>query len=126
MYDVYSGDKNIIYYHSYWKLAKDEALVIKVNPPECDSWNFQLNNYWMESLDYRYHNICINKKGAHYEQDGSVRIAVSHEDPGIPNWIETANHLEGTMCWRWYRLKDQSTAPQPKCKLVQLNDLMDH
>ena len=48
------GDPNICYYHSYWKLAPDEALVIEVTPPECESWNFQLDNHWMESLDYRY------------------------------------------------------------------------
>ena len=47
------GDSNIIYHHSHWKLGPDEALVIEVQPPECDTWNFQLNNYWMESLDYR-------------------------------------------------------------------------
>ena len=46
------GDPNIIYYHSHWKLEPDQALVIEVKPPDCDSWNFQLNNYWMESLDY--------------------------------------------------------------------------
>ena len=53
------GDANIIYYHSYWNLKIDEALLIRVKPPVCDSWNFQLNNYWMESLDYRYFTICI-------------------------------------------------------------------
>ena len=38
------GDPNIRYYHSYWKLGPDEALVIRARVPKCDNWNFQLNN----------------------------------------------------------------------------------
>jgi hypothetical protein len=114
------GDDSIIYYHSYWKLDPEEALVIEVLPPACDAWNFQLNNYWMESLDYRYHNVCINKGGAHYENDGRVRVVVAHEDPEVPNWIETAGHTEGTMCWRWYRLQEGSAPVEPMCTVVQL------
>lgn len=117
------GDETIIYYHSYWKLEPDEALLIEVTPPACDAWNFQLNNYWMESLDYRYHNICINKHGATYEADGSVRVVVAHEDPGMANWIETASHNEGTMCWRWYRVHPGSQAVQPSCSVVKINAL---
>lgn len=45
------GDPNICYFHSYWELGPEDALVIEVMPPECESWNFQLNNHWMESLD---------------------------------------------------------------------------
>ena len=117
------GDDSIIYYHSYWNIEPGEVLLIEVKPPECDAWNFQLNNFWMESLDYRYHNICINKQGAHYEPDGRVRIAVSHEDPGIPNWIETAAHREGTMCWRWYRIHQDSQAIQPSCRILKKDEL---
>jgi hypothetical protein len=117
------GDPEIIYYHSHWKLAADEALVIQVKPPDCDSWNFQLNNYWMESLDYRYHTICINKATAVYHPDGSVKVVVSHTDPGMPNWLETAGHTEGTMCWRWYRLAEGAEPVEPECKVVKLSDL---
>ena len=113
------GDAAIIYYHSHWKLAPDEALIITVKPPECDSWNFQLNNYWMESLDYRYFHVSVNKASATYEPDGSVRIIVAHEDPGKPNWIDTCGHTEGTMCWRWYRLKPGEAAVQPRCTVVK-------
>lgn len=109
------GDANIIYYHSYWKLDPDEMLEIRVTPPECDSWNFQLNNYWMESLDYRYFTVCINKASAVYEKDGSVVVVVAHQAPGHPNWINTCNHTEGTMCWRWYRLPSGAQPIEPQC-----------
>jgi hypothetical protein len=113
------GDASIIYYHSYWKLDPDEALLIEVKPPECDSWNFQLNNYWMESLDYRYFTICINKASAIYEPDGSVKVIVAHKDPDHPNWIDTCGHHEGTMLWRWYRLAEGAVAVEPGCKVIK-------
>lgn len=117
------GDAGIFYYHSHWKLASDEVLVIRVKPPECDSWNFQLNNYWMESLDYRYFHICINKSGAVYNPDGSVTVIVAHRDPGVPNWIETAGHAEGTMCWRWYRLLPGAVPVTPDCRVVKILEI---
>jgi hypothetical protein len=119
------GDKNIIYYHSYWKLAGDEALVITVNPPECDSWNFQLNNYWMESLDYRYFNICVSKGNAVYEKDGSIKVVVAKDNPGIGNWIDTCRHTEGTMCWRWYRLPEGAMPVQPTCEVIKLKEIVN-
>jgi hypothetical protein len=115
--DAAGGDPSIIYYHSYWKLEAGQFLVIEVTPPVCDSWNFQLNNYWMESLDYRYFTVCINKAGAVYENDGSVRIIVAHTDPGHPNWINTCGHTEGTMLWRWYRLPAGQVPPEPRCSV---------
>ena len=117
------GDADIIYYHSHWKLNKNEALVIQVKPPDCDTWNFQLNNYWMESLDYRYFNICVNKGNAEYNSDGSVKVVVAHTDPGLPNWIDTCGHEEGTMCWRWYRLGKNTKPLEPDCEVVILDQL---
>jgi len=114
------GDPNICYYHSYWSLGPEEALVIEATPPECDAWNFQLDNHWMESLDYRYHKIHVNKHTAVYADDGSVRIVVAHRDPGVPNWIDTAGHSQGTMCFRWIRAAEH---PQPRCRVVKLAEL---
>jgi hypothetical protein len=96
------GDPNIYYFHSAWRLADDEALVIEADDiPDCQTWNFVLQNWWMESLDYRHHNIHFNKETASYEPDGSVKIIVAHHKPGHPNWVETAGHNMGTLCWRW-------------------------
>ncbi|MBW2525634.1 MAG: DUF1214 domain-containing protein [Deltaproteobacteria bacterium] len=117
---AYGGDPNIFYYHSYWKLRPEQALVIEVTPPACEYWNFQLNNHWMESLDYRYFRIHLNKHTAAYEPDGSVRVVVAHDDPGLPNWIQTAGHGQGTMCWRWVRA---DAHPQPRTRVVELSDI---
>jgi hypothetical protein len=117
------GDANIIYHHSHWKIGPDEALVIEVLPPVCDTWNFQLNNYWMESLDYRYFPISINKHSAKYGKDGRVRVIISHQDPGSPNWINTCGHTEGTMCWRWYRLAEGIEPAEPKCSVVRFSEI---
>ena len=114
------GDPNIAYYHSHWALEPDDALVIETTPPECELWNFQLNNYWMESLDYRHFTIHTNSHLARYEADGSVRIVVAHADPGLPNWIDTAGHTSGTMCFRWVRA---DVHPQPTCRVIKLTDL---
>ena len=114
------GDPNICYYHGYWRLAPDEALVIEVTPPRCEAWNFQLDNHWMESLDYRYHRIHVNKHTARYRDDGSVRIVVAHRDPGVENWIETAGHGQGTMCFRWIRA---DAHPEPRTRVVKVAEL---
>jgi len=117
------GDASILYHHSYWQLGPEEALVITFTPPACDTWNFQLNNYWMESLDYRYFNIALNKHTAVKRADGSVRIIAAHADPGLPNWINTSGHAEGTMCLRWYRLRNGAQPVVPECTVVPVKQL---
>ena len=118
--DQAGGVPDIAYYHSYWKLAPDEALVIEATPPECEHWNFQLNNYWMESLDYRYYPIHVNKHTANYRTDGSVQVVVAAENKGFDNWIDTVGHEEGTMCGRWVRANEH---PEPQTRVVKLSEL---
>jgi hypothetical protein len=114
------GDPNIAYYHSHWRLGPDEALVIDATPPRCEHWNFQLDNYWMESLDYRYFRVHINKFTAVYAADGSARIVVAHQDPGVPNWIQTVGHTSGTMLFRWIRA---DAHPEPRTRVVKLAEV---
>jgi hypothetical protein len=117
---IAGGDPNIAYYHSYWRLAQDEALVIEATPPVCDYWNFQLANYWLESLDYRYFPVHFNKHTAKAGPDGSITIVVAHENPGVDNWLDTCGHEFGTMCWRWIRAEEH---PQPRTRVVRLEEL---
>lgn len=114
------GDPNIAYYHGWFELADDEALVVDVTPPECDFWNFQLANYWLESLDYRFHRVHLNQGTATHRPDGSVRMVVAASDPGVPNWLDTCGHSHGTMCVRWV---GASEFPTPRTTVVELAEV---
>ena len=116
------GDPNIFYFHGHWDLAEDEVMEIRApRIPECQTWNFQLDNYWMESLDYRYHRITVNKHTATYEDDGSVVLYIAHKDPGTGNWIDTAGHANGTSCWRWIGAGDDT--PELETRIVKFSEI---
>ncbi|MEL0152621.1 MAG: DUF1214 domain-containing protein, partial [Halieaceae bacterium] len=101
------GDPNIIYYHGHFRLASDEVMVVTLpSVPDCQTWNLQVDNYWMESLDYRYHKISINRHTASVNADGSVDIHIAVKDTGHANWLSTGGHVEGTLCFRWVGCKD--------------------
>jgi hypothetical protein len=125
------GDPAIYYHNSRWQLAPDQALLIEFTPPRvCRAWNFQLSNHWMESLDYRYHRICINNHSAVPEADGSVRILVSHRalvgsgaalSKAFPNWLETGGHSHGAMLLRYVAAEDY---PPVSTRVVPLADVL--
>jgi hypothetical protein len=116
MFQKVGGDPSIHYVHGYWQLAPDEALVIDTEVPRCTFWNIQLDNYWMESMDYRYLPAHVNAHTARRNADGTVRIVVAHADPGVPNFLGTAGHREGSMLLRWV---DADRYPVPVCRVVK-------
>ncbi|MFQ5667751.1 MAG: hypothetical protein ACE5I7_15165, partial [Candidatus Binatia bacterium] len=65
-------------------------------------------------------HVAVNQHGAKYRPDGSLRIVVAHEDPGADNWLTTAGHRRGTMCWRWVRA---AAHPQPATRVVKVGAL---
>jgi len=114
------GDPNITYLHGYFDFPMDHAWVIEVTPPECPYWNFQIENWWMESLDFRYLPVWVNKHTAHYNADGSVTIIVAASDPGFGNFVDRAGHLTGASLLRWLGAKE---FPVPKCSVVPIAEL---
>jgi hypothetical protein len=114
------GDPNIRIWLGLWDLKPDQALLIEATPPRCDYWNFQLANIWAESLDYQFRRVHINSGQAKLRDDGSFQLVVAHDDPGHPNWIDTAGHDHGTMCVRWVRADSH---PEPRCRVVPFSEV---
>ncbi|MBV9511542.1 MAG: hypothetical protein JO303_14820, partial [Caulobacteraceae bacterium] len=85
-----------------WRIQPDEALVIDVKPPEvCTYWNFELGDRWWNSTDYRYRPSSLNCKQAELASDGTIWAVVSHQDPGIANWLDVGGNIEGSVNQRW-------------------------
>lgn len=116
------GDANIYYHNSHWQLAPGQALLVEFRPPDCTTWNLQIGNFWMESLDYRYHRIHLNKHTAELSADGAVRIVLAHRNPGPqwPNWLETCGLEQGAMLLRYVGAREHPPIAARRLRFAEL------
>jgi hypothetical protein len=104
-----------------FRLGDGEALVVRGRSPECAFWNLCLWNPFLHTYNYDYERVTINGAQVTYEPDGSWEIVISPEDPGHPNWVSTAGHLDGRIWLRWF-LPD-ATPDQPETVVVPVTSL---
>jgi hypothetical protein len=112
----------------YWPCAFEfspgEALILETELPEKRPyWNVQVNDPYFNCAEYVYRLSSLNDAFARPSSDGKLRAVVSLEDPGVPNWLDTAGYTEGTLWGRWY---DCSSQPLPTLKRVPLASIRDH
>ncbi len=116
------GASSSLFSGGWFDLSDDEALIIEVSQVEATFWIAELSNFWFESLDYATRLTCYTGHQAYLDSDGIYRFVIAHQDPGVPNWLDTAGHQEGNWAFRW-TLADW--APTPEVKLVRFDDIWD-
>jgi hypothetical protein len=117
MFQRAGGDPEIFYLHGYWQLGPGEAWVIETAVPDCPHWNIQLDNWWMESMDYRHHQVTFNKHTANLNDDGTVTFVVAEKDLGWGNWLDPNGHSSGTALLRWVGATEH---PLPTCRVEKV------
>ncbi|MEO1059657.1 MAG: DUF1214 domain-containing protein [Actinomycetota bacterium] len=106
-----AGTPHNHYQLCYVQLSANEALALELSPPPCRYWSVHLNNWWLESPEYRDgQSVCINDAQAEREADGSVRILVGPDDPGGGNWLDTKGRTETILLAR-YLLPEAALPP---------------
>jgi hypothetical protein len=115
------GTPDNAYARCYFRLAPDEALVIAGEIVPCTYWSVQGWNIYTQTLDYRGQVTSLNGTQIQTEPDGTFRVVLAHEDPGIPNWISTTGHEIGCVFVRWL-LADRVPAT-PTARVVQVKEL---
>ena len=115
------GAVDIHYATGKFRIEPDEALVMEGTVPPCAFANVMLWNLHMQTLDYRHRTTALNAAQIAYEPDGSYRIVVAHEDPGVANWLDTESHRAGTIFWRFLLAEEQPE--QPHTRIVKLADV---
>ena len=107
-----------------WSLEPDEALLVRVTPPEpCAYWDVQVGNGWYESFDYRHRFSGFTCEGAHLGDDGVLTVVVSGIDPGVANWLEAAGHHEGHIAIRWQLT--EGNLPIPETRVVKVDEVAE-
>ena len=104
----------------YWFLPRDEAIVMRVRPPQASYWAVEFGNYWWETMDYRNRLSNTNCHYATLEEGGELLLVISHEDPGHPNWLDPSGHEEGYVTVRWIGADHYPAPVVEQLKLDQL------
>jgi hypothetical protein len=118
------GSPNIAYGRGEFHLAPGHVLLLQLKPPDAPYWGLATYNRWGEPPDFQNRQTSLNCKQVHLDSDGLVRIVVSPEDPGHPNWLDTEGCLSGSI---WYRcFAGQGNPLPPVSTVVQAEMLWDH
>lgn len=95
------GAVDIYYASAKFLLQPHEALVLEGRLPPCAFANVMLWNSYMQTLEYRFRQTTLNHRQIRTDDDGTFRIVVAHQDPGVPNWLDTEGRESGTIFWRY-------------------------
>jgi hypothetical protein len=84
------------------ELGPDQALIVESRVAlQPQYFGFQLGNLWGESIEYANQVGSRNGHQTRVDDDGVLRFVIAHEDPGVPNWLDTTGHREVFMAPRW-------------------------
>lgn len=114
---VAKGLSDARYAFLFWDLAPDEVLVIETDVPRARYWGLQLATLgWFEQVDPIHRITSINQHQAVPSSDGRVRFVLAHDDPGVPNWLDTGLHASGLLTYRWFWPESD---PNPTSRVVE-------
>jgi hypothetical protein len=65
--------------------------------------------------------VSLNRRQTKPEADGSFRIVVAGEDPGVPNWLDTEGRAFGLVFFRF--MLPESEIETPRARLVDAASL---
>ena len=109
-----------LYVLGTWRLDAGEALVIDVDPPDVRFWNLVVSNIWHECFDVRRRRTTVTNADAKRNDDGTVRLVLAAEDPGVPNWLDTGGRHRGFLIFRWL---DDPVEPPSACRVVPVGEV---
>jgi hypothetical protein len=102
-------------------LMPDEAMIITGRWPKCRFANVSLWNRFQQTFDFESRQVSLNRTQTEVNDDGSFKMILAHEDPGLPNWMSTEGNAFGLVFWRFFLVEGDVDTPQ--VELVKFADL---
>lgn len=110
------------YAFCFWDLAPDDALLIDTDVPDARYWNLQLATLgWFEQVDPVHRITSINQHQARLSTDRRLRLVLAHEDPHVPNWLDTGGRRDGLLTLRWFW---PNADPSPETRVLKLEHVI--
>lgn len=116
----HSGTAGQSYVMGNFTCAPGEAVILELTPPACHYWGLHLATWWWEAIDFGTRQSSLNHAQAELDADGVFRAVIAHEDPGVPNWLDTAGHERGTLIARFLRPEGRL---EPTTRVVPLAEV---
>jgi hypothetical protein len=83
------------YQVTWYRFAPGQLMLVRGTLPTARYFSLTLCNAWLESFDYRHHRCVLNHARLQTDDDGRFEVCLANEDPGHPNWMDTAGHNAG-------------------------------
>lgn len=106
-----------------FELEANEALIYQMKPGKCRYWNLHLGSEMLNTFDFMNRQVSLNGFMAKPDSDGTIRIVISAQDPGVPNWLDNMGHKAGYI---WGRLDTCESYAEPTITKVALADVRKH
>jgi hypothetical protein len=127
--DTGGGMSTNVYAGGLYDLKEDEALYIEATYSGDPVYvSVHLGNLWGESPDYANHQSSMNLHQMYMGEDHVQRWVVSHQDPGIQNWLDTTGLPRGYLSHRWAysEIPDEKNFPTIKAVKIRLDQVDEY
>jgi hypothetical protein len=115
-----SGMRGQAYGMGNFHCDEGEAVIVEFEPPDCQHWGVALANWYWECIDFGTRQSSLNGHQARLDADGRFRAVVAHQDPGVPNWLDTAGNAKGTLTARFL---NADRAPEPVFRRLPVEEV---
>jgi hypothetical protein len=120
--NAHAGLRGQAYGMGNFTCGPGEAVILECRPPPCRHWSVSLASWWWEAIDFTARQSSLNQAQAQLDADGVFRGVIAHDDPGVPNWLDTAGHDRGTLIARFVMAEEAPAIATRTVKFAALRD----
>ncbi|MGE3690097.1 MAG: hypothetical protein AB7F98_01810 [Novosphingobium sp.] len=94
-------------------LDEDDAILIRCNAAGAMFRNFVLTDAFHLSIDYWARTSSLNMAQMTPDEDGDFTLVISHQDPGLHNWIDMGHIRRSMFVHRWQAFRRDTRNEPP-------------
>jgi len=107
-------------------IGPEQAVIIRLTKSRARYQSIQVGDLWFNSFDYRRRQTSLNLAQARRSSDDDYWFVISHEDPGVPNWLDPSGASTTVVFARWQGLRPNycfRPCELPTAKVVDFADV---